>query len=209
MKLSTRIPLLIGAIVLITSACIIFITENLVSNEMQKNAFSETATSAVAAAEQLETVLERTRSFQTEQAAGLYRILAELREKGISFLKNDELSDMQRDYVRKYFDDEILPVSIDLIDFDDFGGYCAQSIHYSPADAFAAYSLNEHSFNFCFFKCSHAGEEISGDHFRFVMCAHNFQICPMLHMFFCCRCYKQTDFTLIIKVKFVIHFFKR
>ncbi|MDR0491666.1 MAG: polyphosphate kinase 1, partial [Oscillospiraceae bacterium] len=66
--------------------------------------------SGLTAREQLEKVLERTYAFQLEQAAGLSDILAELNGKAIFFLSLEELTQSQRDYVEKYFEDEILPV---------------------------------------------------------------------------------------------------
>ena len=68
MKLSVRIPLLFGVIVLITSASIIVSSEMLVSSEMQKTAFSEISTNAMSAAEQLETKLDAMLSQLLEMA---------------------------------------------------------------------------------------------------------------------------------------------
>jgi len=62
------------------------------------------------AGEQLEEVLKQTSEFQLKQLEILGEILEELREKGILFLKMDELDESQRGYARKYFEDEILPV---------------------------------------------------------------------------------------------------
>jgi len=58
MKLSIRIPLLIGAIVLITSASIIFVAEQILTREIEASAFTEISGNAEANAELLKTRLE-------------------------------------------------------------------------------------------------------------------------------------------------------
>jgi polyphosphate kinase len=62
------------------------------------------------AAEQLDAALEETRTFQMEQAQSLSNILEELREEGIAFLKIEGLNEGQREYIRQYFEEEVLPV---------------------------------------------------------------------------------------------------
>jgi polyphosphate kinase len=62
------------------------------------------------AQEQLAQVLERTRSFQLEQAACLQEILEELREAGILICRMADLSETQLAYARELFADEISPV---------------------------------------------------------------------------------------------------
>lgn len=62
------------------------------------------------AGEQLERVLERAYSFQMEQAACYSDIHEKLRKEGVRFLKMEEMTEGQRDYVREMFEDEILPV---------------------------------------------------------------------------------------------------
>ncbi|MCL2760175.1 MAG: polyphosphate kinase 1 [Desulfuromonadales bacterium] len=60
--------------------------------------------------EQLEKVLERTSLFQLGQITCLSEILKNLHGKGISFLKIEDLTELQLNYIRKYFEAEILPV---------------------------------------------------------------------------------------------------
>ncbi|MCL2538799.1 MAG: polyphosphate kinase 1 [Oscillospiraceae bacterium] len=60
--------------------------------------------------EQLGRVLAYSGEFQKRQAECLFEILGELRQKGVCFLKFEELDTLQSAYVRKYFEDEVLPV---------------------------------------------------------------------------------------------------
>ncbi len=61
-------------------------------------------------ARQLEKVLETIKRFQHEQCVSLRGILDGLRGQGISFLTVGELNPPQRDYIKKFFEDEVLPV---------------------------------------------------------------------------------------------------
>src|SRR5215469_4986911 len=58
MKLSVRIPLLIGLIVLVTSASIILTIEVIVSKELENSAFNEISINAESNAELLESMLD-------------------------------------------------------------------------------------------------------------------------------------------------------
>ena len=66
--------------------------------------------SGLTADEQLERVLEYTFEFQKRQQADLFVILNELRQNGVCFAAIEDLDEPQLDYVRKYFEDEVLPV---------------------------------------------------------------------------------------------------
>jgi polyphosphate kinase len=71
---------------------------------------SLTDDTGLTAAEQLDLVLEDVRAFQREQAESLSKIQEELRGEGIAFLSIDDLDKDQREYIRQYFEDEVLPV---------------------------------------------------------------------------------------------------
>lgn len=64
----------------------------------------------ITAAQQLEQVLDRTRSFQLEQLACLERIRGEMKQRGIRILDAEELQPEQRVYLDDLFRDEIFPV---------------------------------------------------------------------------------------------------
>jgi polyphosphate kinase len=66
--------------------------------------------SGLTPARQLEEVLKKTNEFQLRQAEVLSGILENLKEKDFHFLKVKNLSEEQLEYIRKFFDDEILPV---------------------------------------------------------------------------------------------------
>ncbi len=62
------------------------------------------------AGQQLEKVLEAMRCFQREQCASLRVILEDLRREGILFPSFGELTGAQREYLKNFFEDEVLPV---------------------------------------------------------------------------------------------------
>lgn len=61
-------------------------------------------------AQQIEQVLHEMHGFQQAQSKSLADILALLRGHGILFLKPEDLDQIQRDYIERFFEDEILPV---------------------------------------------------------------------------------------------------
>ena len=78
-------------------------------------------------AEQLAAISRRVHRMVDEQAAGVREVLARLAEHGLHVWRREQWTDEQREFLRTYFDREILPILTPLADAGvDAGARCCR-----------------------------------------------------------------------------------